>query len=65
MTNKEKYKEEIFDVACQHQRCAIVRTEHFRLKFQPCSKTLCRACILNNCDDCDEEFINFLKREVK
>lgn len=65
MTNKEKYKEQIFNIACQHQRCAIVRTEHFRLRFQPCNATQCRTCIFyNNTGGCRKVFMEWLEKDA-
>lgn len=47
MKNKEKYAEQIIEIACDGNRIAIVRQTG---KFRPCHKTPCRECLFHSSD---------------
>ena len=47
MKNKEKYAEQIIEIACDGNRIAIVRQTG---EFRPCHKTPCRECLFHSSD---------------
>lgn len=67
MTNKEKYKEEIFEIACRGTACAGVKaTKYGTLRLQPCISTSCQECIFNNnTEDCKKVFMKWLEKEAQ
>ena len=66
MTNKEKYKEEIFEIACKGATCACVKLDNGVLRLQQCGNTQCKACIFsNNTKECSEVFKEWLEKEAK
>lgn len=65
MINKEKYKEKIFEIACQGSICACVKLNNGILKLQPCRNTYCKACIFySEKVRCEEVFIKWLEEEA-
>lgn len=65
MINKEKYKEKIFEIACQGSICACVKLNNGILKLQPCRNTYCEACIFySEKVRCEEVFIKWLEEEA-
>lgn len=53
MTNREKYAEEILDIACNYGNVAVSRNTN---KLVPCNRLNCCDCLWvdNDDDDCDE-----------
>lgn len=64
MTNKEKYKEQIFEIACEASRCALVNGVHNQIRLQTCASTSCSACLFDNNGGCSQRFIEWLEEEA-
>lgn len=66
MTNKEKYKEEIFDIACQGYGCACVKLNNGVLRLQPCCSSIpCKECVFYSVNEyCRTVFTRWLEEEA-
>ena len=60
MKNREKYAEELLDIACTGENIAIdKRTMHIR----SCGGFLCRYCLFDDCDDCNTKLAEWAESE--
>lgn len=66
MINKEKYKEEIFDIACKGKTCAGVKLTNGVVRLQPCDKTIqCKNCIFYfGKGYCKDVFMKWLEKDA-
>ena len=58
MKNKEKYENEILDIACRDSRLAFDKTTN---KVVPCNSLCCSNCIFGH--NCDEEIKEWFESE--
>lgn len=60
MKNREKYKEELLDIACAGNRIAIDKRT---MQIRRCKGLSCVHCLLNECDDCGEKLAEWAESE--
>lgn len=62
MKNREKFKDEIVDIACKGGTIAVAKTS-----YEPvdCNSIECATCLFYGCGGCSEALIEWARREYK
>lgn len=60
MTNKEKYAQELLDIACAGKKIAIDKRT---MQIRRCEGLSCVHCLLNECDDCSAKLAEWAESE--
>lgn len=62
MKNREKFKDEIVDIACKGGTIAVDN-----ITYEPvdCNSIWCDTCLFNDCVDCSDMLIEWMGREYK
>ena len=60
MKNREKYKEELLDIACAGKKIAIDKRT---MQIKSCARFWCGHCLLNEYDDCGTKLAEWAESE--
>lgn len=60
MTNREKYAEQILNIACQGKCIAVIENTN---KIAPCNETECTECLFRECVGCDDAITQWCNAE--